>query len=93
MRYKVHIITIYYTDRDVFFQIIAKKIREVLGIEEPHWDRSISLKHRETLGLYLERKSKTGTDANALTFEDFMHELEKEERFKMKTAKQPSFLK
>ncbi|KXJ28974.1 sterile alpha motif domain-containing protein 15 [Exaiptasia diaphana] len=74
-------------------KIITKKIREALGVEEPYWNRSISLKHRETLGLYLERKSKTGTDADALTFEDFRHELEKEERFKMKNAKQPSFLK
>lgn len=77
-----------------FFQIITKHIRQALSIEEPHWNRSISLKHRETLGLYLERKSKTGVEADALTFEDFKHELDKEDRMKMKNAmQQPSFLK
>lgn len=65
-----------------FHQIIAKKVREVLGIEEPYWNRSISLLHREPLGLFLERKSNTGVEADLLTFEDYKRQLKRQEQSK-----------
>ena len=68
-------------------QVITKNIREALGIEEPYWNRSISLKHREELGLFLERKSKTGVEADILTFTDFKRQEEKEVRDKKKASK------
>lgn len=61
-------------------------IREALAIEEPYWNRSISLKHREQLGLFLERKSKTGVEADVLTLTDFKHQEEKQEREKNKSS-------
>lgn len=63
-------------------KIIAKKVRQVLGIEEPYWNRSISLLHREPLGLFLERKSNTGVEADLLTFEDYKRQLQKQEQAK-----------
>lgn len=36
--------------------------------------------HREPMGLFLERKSKTGEEADALTFENFCNQMEKQER-------------
>lgn len=58
-------------------KVIAKRVREVLGIEEPYWNRSISLLHRESLGLFLEKKSNTGVEADLLTFEDYKRYLQK----------------
>ncbi|XP_031552477.1 sterile alpha motif domain-containing protein 15-like [Actinia tenebrosa] len=69
-------------------KFIARKIREALGLEEPFWNRSISLRHRELLALFLERKSKTGVETDALTLEDFIHELERQERSKRRDSKQ-----
>ncbi|KAJ7377299.1 ribosomal large subunit assembly [Desmophyllum pertusum] len=63
-------------------KVIAKKVREVLGIEEPYWNRSISLLHRESLGLFLERKSNTGVEADLLTLEDYKRYLQKLEQSK-----------
>ncbi|XP_029194333.2 sterile alpha motif domain-containing protein 15-like isoform X1 [Acropora muricata] len=68
-------------------KVIAKKVRELLGIEEPYWNRSISLLHREPLGLFLEKKGKTGTEADLLTFEDYKRQLKRQEKSKeTKTA-------
>ncbi|XP_015754991.1 PREDICTED: sterile alpha motif domain-containing protein 15-like isoform X2 [Acropora digitifera] len=68
-------------------KVIAKRVRELLGIEEPYWNRSISLLHREPLGLFLEKKGKTGTEADLLTFEDYKHQLQRQEKSKeTKTA-------
>lgn len=66
----------------LFNQVIAKKVRELLGIEEPYWNRSISLLHRESLGLFLEKKSKTGVEADMLTFEDYKRQLQRQEQSK-----------
>lgn len=63
-------------------KVIAKKVRELLGIEEPYWNRSISLLHRESLGLFLEKKSNTGVEADMLTFEDYKRQLERQEQSK-----------
>ncbi|XP_020622467.1 sterile alpha motif domain-containing protein 15-like isoform X2 [Orbicella faveolata] len=63
-------------------KVIAKKVRELLGIEEPYWNRSISLLHRESLGLFLEKKSNTGVEADLLTFEDYKRQLQRQEQSK-----------
>ena len=59
----------------IFFQFISAKVRELLGIEEPYWNRSITLPHREPKSLYLERKSQTGTDVDGLTYAEHLREL------------------
>ena len=59
----------------VYLQFIAKNIRELLDVEEPYWNRSISLPPREPKTLFLERKSATGKEINALTLEEHLREL------------------
>ncbi|KFU86871.1 Sterile alpha motif domain-containing protein 15, partial [Chaetura pelagica] len=56
------------------FQEISRHVRELLGIEEPSFQRSIALPYRDNLGLFLERKSPTGRKADALTFSQFIQE-------------------
>eukprot|EP00794_Sanderia_malayensis_P014288 gene14286-15775_t len=56
-------------------KFISMKIREILGIEEPYWNRSISLTPREPKTLFLERKSETGEESNARTYEEHLREL------------------
>ncbi|CAH1263606.1 sterile alpha motif domain-containing protein 15-like [Branchiostoma lanceolatum] len=53
-------------------KLIARSVRELLGIEEPRWDRSISLHPREPMGMFLERKSNTGRKADNLTYAGFL---------------------
>ncbi|NXL97425.1 SAM15 protein, partial [Tyrannus savana] len=54
------------------FQEISRHVRELLGIEEPLFSRSIALPYRDNMGLFLERKSRTGKKADALTFTEFV---------------------
>ncbi|NXE93377.1 SAM15 protein, partial [Menura novaehollandiae] len=54
------------------FQEISRHVRELLGIEEPLFNRSIALPYRDNMGLFLERKSRTGKKADALTFSQFI---------------------
>ncbi|NWI90460.1 SAM15 protein, partial [Pitta sordida] len=54
------------------FQEISRRVRELLGIEEPLFSRSIALPYRDNMGLFLERKSRTGKKADALTFSEFI---------------------
>ncbi|NXT73952.1 SAM15 protein, partial [Zapornia atra] len=56
------------------FQEISRRVRELLGIEEPLFNRSIALPHRDNMGLFLERKSCSGKKADALTFSQFVQE-------------------
>ncbi|KFP73538.1 Sterile alpha motif domain-containing protein 15, partial [Acanthisitta chloris] len=56
------------------FQEISRHIRELLGIEEPLFNRSIALPYRDNMGLFLERKSRSGKKADALTFSQFIQE-------------------
>uniref|UniRef100_A0A674JS38 SAM-dependent methyltransferase n=1 Tax=Terrapene triunguis TaxID=2587831 RepID=A0A674JS38_9SAUR len=53
---------------------ISWHVRELLGIEEPLWSRSIALPYRDNLGLFLEHKAPTGAKADALTFSQFVQE-------------------
>ena len=54
-----------------FTQFIAEKVREVTGLEDPDWTRSITLQHRERLGLFLEKRALTGCERDAETCEEF----------------------
>ncbi|XP_066911065.1 sterile alpha motif domain-containing protein 15-like [Clytia hemisphaerica] len=58
-------------------KIITQSIRELLGIEDPQWSRSISLPPRETLSHFLERKSVRGEESKNLTFEKHVRQLKK----------------
>ncbi|XP_078000937.1 sterile alpha motif domain-containing protein 15-like [Glandiceps talaboti] len=53
-------------------KLIARSVRELLGIEDPFWNRSISLPPREPMGMFLESKSITGPKADALTYAKFL---------------------
>ncbi|NXI54997.1 SAM15 protein, partial [Chloroceryle aenea] len=55
-------------------QEISQHVRELLGIEEPLFNRSIALPYRDNIGLFLERKSRSGKKADALTFSQFIQE-------------------
>ncbi|NWU48319.1 SAM15 protein, partial [Dromas ardeola] len=56
------------------FQEISRHVRELLGTEEPLFNRSIALPYRDNMGLFLERKSRSGKKADALTFSQFVQE-------------------
>ncbi|XP_066468206.1 sterile alpha motif domain-containing protein 15 isoform X2 [Tiliqua scincoides] len=51
---------------------VAQLVRELLKIEEPLFSRSIALPHRDNLGLFLEQKSRTGVQSDALTYAQFI---------------------
>ncbi|POI21702.1 hypothetical protein CIB84_014552 [Bambusicola thoracicus] len=53
---------------------ISRRVRELLGIEEPVFSRSIALPYRDNMGLFLEQKSRSGQKADALTFSQFVQE-------------------
>ncbi|XP_005047547.1 PREDICTED: sterile alpha motif domain-containing protein 15 isoform X2 [Ficedula albicollis] len=54
------------------YEEISRHVRELLGIEEPLFSRSIALPYRDNMGLFLERKAPTGKKADALTFSQFV---------------------
>ncbi|NXX86038.1 SAM15 protein, partial [Urocolius indicus] len=56
------------------FQEISRHVRQLLGTEEPLFNRSIALPYRDNMGLFLERKSLSGKKADALTFSQFIQE-------------------
>ncbi|XP_006864850.1 PREDICTED: sterile alpha motif domain-containing protein 15 [Chrysochloris asiatica] len=53
-------------------KIISRHTRELLGIEEPLFKRSITLPYRDNIGLFLEQKSHTGEKSNSLTLSQFV---------------------
>ncbi|KAG5277334.1 hypothetical protein AALO_G00116340 [Alosa alosa] len=53
---------------------IAAHVRELLGVSEPVWNRSLADYPRDDMGLFLERKSQTGELADALTLTQFLKE-------------------
>ncbi|XP_072128123.1 sterile alpha motif domain-containing protein 15-like isoform X2 [Mobula birostris] len=57
-------------------KVISHEIHKLLDIEEPAWNRSISHRHRDPMGLFLERKAPTGPKAAALTLEEFLKQLD-----------------
>ncbi|XP_015206114.2 sterile alpha motif domain-containing protein 15 [Lepisosteus oculatus] len=55
---------------------ISHRIQELLETEEPRWNRSIALPRRDTRGLFLEKKSRTGESADSLTYSQFLKEMD-----------------
>ncbi|XP_037359680.1 sterile alpha motif domain-containing protein 15 [Talpa occidentalis] len=53
-------------------KVISQHTRELLGIEEPSFSRSISLPYRDTIGLFLEQKSHSGVKSDSLTFSEYV---------------------
>ncbi|XP_005390253.1 PREDICTED: sterile alpha motif domain-containing protein 15 isoform X2 [Chinchilla lanigera] len=53
-------------------KVISRHVRELLGIEEPLFSRSIRLPYRDNIGLFLEQKSHTGVKSDRLTFSEFV---------------------
>ncbi|XP_036061954.1 sterile alpha motif domain-containing protein 15 [Onychomys torridus] len=51
---------------------ISRHTRELLGIEEPLFSRSISLPSRDNIGLFLEQKGHSGVKSDSLTFSKFV---------------------
>ncbi|XP_060948045.1 sterile alpha motif domain-containing protein 15-like [Limanda limanda] len=50
-------------------QVITASVRELLGITETRWSRSIADPLRDNMALFLEQKSRTGKQAEALTYQ------------------------
>ncbi|XP_004682109.1 PREDICTED: sterile alpha motif domain-containing protein 15 [Condylura cristata] len=53
-------------------KVISQHTRELLGIEEPLFSRSISLPYRDNIGLFLEQKGHSGVKSDSLTFPEFV---------------------
>lgn len=51
---------------------ISRHTRELLGIEEPLFRRTIRLPYRDNIGLFLEQKAHTGAKSDSLTFSEFV---------------------
>ncbi|CAJ1077402.1 sterile alpha motif domain-containing protein 15 [Xyrichtys novacula] len=49
-------------------QVISARVRELLGITETPWSRSIADPPRDGIGLFLEKKSRTGERADSLIY-------------------------
>ncbi|CAH6847396.1 sterile alpha motif domain-containing protein 15 [Phodopus roborovskii] len=58
---------------------ISHHTRELLGIEEPLFNRSISLPYRDNIGLFLEQKGHSGVKSASLTLSEFVKEAGLEE--------------
>ncbi|XP_027700711.1 sterile alpha motif domain-containing protein 15 [Vombatus ursinus] len=55
-------------------KVISRHTRELLGIEEPLFSRSISLPYRDNMGLFLERKAHSGVKSDVLMLSQFVKE-------------------
>ncbi|KAM5273591.1 sterile alpha motif domain-containing protein 15 [Ctenodactylus gundi] len=53
-------------------KVISRHTRELLGIEEPLFSRSIRLPYRDNIGLFLEQKSRSGVKSDSLTLPEFV---------------------
>uniref|UniRef100_A0A8D2DNG8 Sterile alpha motif domain-containing protein 15 n=1 Tax=Sciurus vulgaris TaxID=55149 RepID=A0A8D2DNG8_SCIVU len=53
-------------------KVISQHTRELLGIEEPLFSRSIRLPYRDNIGLFLEQKGHTGVKSDSLNFSEFV---------------------
>ena len=49
-----------------YTQVISRKIRELLGVEEPYWNRSIALPYASELTIFFHQKSFTGRKSDQL---------------------------
>ncbi|XP_016075880.1 PREDICTED: sterile alpha motif domain-containing protein 15 [Miniopterus natalensis] len=53
-------------------KVISRHTRELLGIEEPLFNRTICLPYRDNIGLFLEQKGHTGVKSDSLTLSEFV---------------------
>ncbi|XP_058595809.1 sterile alpha motif domain-containing protein 15 isoform X2 [Neofelis nebulosa] len=53
-------------------KVISRHTRELLGIEEPLFKRTITLPYRDNIGLFLEQKGHTGVKSDSLTLSEFV---------------------
>nr|XP_033503684.1 sterile alpha motif domain-containing protein 15-like [Epinephelus lanceolatus] len=53
-------------------KVISARVRELLGITETLWSRSIADPPRDSMGSFLEKKSRTGERADGLTYQQFL---------------------
>lgn len=51
---------------------MSRHTRELLGIEEPLFSRSISLPYRDKNGLFLEQKGHSGVNSDSLTLSELV---------------------
>ncbi|XP_039254401.2 sterile alpha motif domain-containing protein 15-like [Styela clava] len=49
-------------------KFISASVRDLLGLEAPYWNRSVSLPPRTPMGMFLERKSRTGEYIDGLLY-------------------------
>uniref|UniRef100_A0A3Q2W3D4 SAM domain-containing protein n=2 Tax=Haplochromini TaxID=319058 RepID=A0A3Q2W3D4_HAPBU len=56
-------------------QVISACVRELLGITETLWSRSITDPPRDTVSLFLEKKSRSGERADSLTYQRFLRDM------------------
>uniref|UniRef100_A0A8C9ZDT3 Uncharacterized protein n=1 Tax=Sander lucioperca TaxID=283035 RepID=A0A8C9ZDT3_SANLU len=61
-------------------KVICAGVRELLGITETLWSRSIADPPRDSMGLFLEKKSTTGERADNLTYQQFLDDTHQSER-------------
>nr|XP_019947261.1 PREDICTED: sterile alpha motif domain-containing protein 15 [Paralichthys olivaceus] len=61
-------------------QVISACVRELLGITETRWNRSIADPLRDNMGLFLEQKSCTGERADSLTSQQFSDNTRRREK-------------
>ncbi|XP_068565072.1 sterile alpha motif domain-containing protein 15-like [Cebidichthys violaceus] len=56
-------------------KVISAGVRELLGITETPWSRSIADPPRDGTGLFLEKKSRTGERADGLAYQRFLDDM------------------
>ncbi|XP_038583348.1 uncharacterized protein LOC119909283 isoform X2 [Micropterus salmoides] len=56
------------------YKVISARVRELLGITETLWSRSIADPPRDNMGLFLEKKSRTGEQADSLAYQRFLED-------------------
>ncbi|KAK1888574.1 Sterile alpha motif domain containing protein 15 [Dissostichus eleginoides] len=56
-------------------KVICAGVRELLGITETPWSHSIADPRRDSRGLFLEKKSRTGDWADNVTYQQFLDDM------------------
>ncbi|XP_060722456.1 sterile alpha motif domain-containing protein 15-like [Tachysurus vachellii] len=60
---------------------ISACVRELLGISEPLWNRSIADPPRDDMAMFLEVRSRTGERADTLTYAQFLKQISKQQDY------------
>nr|XP_057913806.1 sterile alpha motif domain-containing protein 15-like [Doryrhamphus excisus] len=56
-------------------QAISARVRQLLGITEAVWSRSIADPPRDNMGLFLEMKSRTGVKSDQFTYQQLLDDI------------------